>query len=165
MLTQNRLKELLHYDPETGIFTWIKPNANRIKAGSAAGHLDSVGYLRLTIDYKSERLHRLACLYMTGRLPPVHADHINGIKTDNRWINLRSVSKEINAKNKCIRSDNNSGVTGVYWRRDRNKWAVQVRVNRKTKTIGSFSSFDDAVIARKTAEEECGYHKNHGRPA
>ena len=82
-LTQERLKELLHYDPETGYFTWkISPN-NAVKVGSVAG-TSMNNYIRIIIDHKAYLAHRLAFLYMEGYFPEHEVDHINRIRDDNR---------------------------------------------------------------------------------
>ena len=89
MITQERLKELLHYDPETGVFTWKVDKGTRARAGQEAGCLNGVsGYIDISIDKKLEKAHRLSFLYMDGSMPPEHTDHINGIRNDNRPQNL-----------------------------------------------------------------------------
>lgn len=90
-------------------------------------------------------------------------DHINGLKSDNRIVNLRNVSQSINTKN-CKKSSNNtSGVNGVYWNRVVNKWEASMMVDYKKIVIGYFSNFEDAKEARNTSDIENGFYANHGK--
>lgn len=100
MITQKELKEILHYDPETGIWTWLVSNSKRVRVGDKAGYLCTHnGYWRIKINGKRYRSNRLAFLYMTGKWPNV-ADHENRIRNDNRWKNLRDLDSSGNNKNK-----------------------------------------------------------------
>ncbi|HBD11552.1 MAG TPA: HNH endonuclease [Porticoccaceae bacterium] len=176
-LTQDRLKESLTYDPLSGVFTWKTRPASHFKAkkyqntwntrysGKQAGAASVNGYLRTSIDGKHYFLHRLAFLYMIGRFPLGHTDHINGDRTDNRWVNLRDISQQENNKNIKLSSVNTSGVTGVYWASGKGKWAAQINDGGKAISLGRFDKFDDACAARKTAEIKYNYHPNHGRSA
>ena len=175
MLTQELLKELIHYDPETGEFTWLERDRRHFKTdrsrniwnttfhGNVAGGDDGSGYLRIGVLCKSYRAHRLAFLYMTGEFPPEHTDHINGIRDDNRWINLRAATSAENCRNARISSNNNSGVHGVSWHKRCSFWVVGIQLNGKSKHIGYFKDKFEAICARKSAEREYGYHINHGR--
>jgi len=162
-LTQKRLKEVLHYDPSTGRFTWIKPTNKRISIGSIAGRLDkSNGYINIGIDGRKYGAHRLAFLYMTGQLPQDQVDHISHNRADNRWRFIRQATNLKNGKNIKLRSDNLSGHLGVNWNKAVKKWVVRISVDRKSIYLGVFCSFFDAVCARKSAELKHGYHENHG---
>ena len=153
-LTQERLKKLLDYDPETGEFTWIKPPKNRsYLLGTVAGSKFSVGYIYIKIDTHSYRAHRLAWLYMYGAWPNSILDHINGNKTDNRISNLRVVTITSNNLNIAkANKQNKLKVRGVT--KFRNKFRVKVRNNH----IGCFDTIEEAAAAyekaRKTALEE-----------
>ena len=163
MLTQTRLKELLHYDTESGIFTWIKIKvSNQVKVGDKAGSLKSSGYTEISIDGKKYKAHRLAFLYINGRMP-TNIDHINHKCSDNRLINLREVSHQDNCKNRSIRSDNKYGVVGVSWKKQSSKWYAYISNNGKVVHLGYFDEFSEAVNARKNAEVLYKYHKNHGK--
>mgnify|MGYP003632980392 FL=1 len=159
MLTQERLKEVLEYNPDMGVFIWIKPPGKRLKYGEVAEYLDARGYYAIGLDKKQYRAHRLVFLYMTGSFPRNEVDHINHNRADNRWANLRDVSRTENGKNQKLNSRNTSSVCGVDWRKDISKW--RVRINPGI-LIGNFSEFADAVIARKEAEKQHGFHANHG---
>ena len=105
--------------------------------------------------------HRLAFLYMTGSIPK-EVDHINHVKPDNRWKNLRAANRIINGRNRSMHCDNTSGVTGVYWHKKKGKWQAGIRVNDKRIYLGVFKHLEDATAARKTAEARYGFHPNHG---
>ena len=164
MITQERLKELLHYNPGTGTVTNLTNRGRRADVGGRAGSLNSVTrYIIITLDKNREFAHRLAFLYMTGVMPERHTDHINGIRHDNRWCNLRAVTPLINHKNQKRRRHNKSGVNGVCWLKKLDRWQVQIRVNYKAVHIGHFIDFDEAVQARRQADIDHGFHDNHGR--
>lgn len=175
-LTQDRLKELLHYDPETGLFTWLPrgrkcfnsdkshrawnaKNANRI-AGNTAGR----GYCTIRHYAKNYAAHRLAFLYMTGEFPAHEVDHINGSYADNRWCNLRVVTHAENCRNAKRNTLNTSGHTGVSWHKRQRRWCAYIHANGKLNYIGCFTSVELALLARKQAELDFEYHYNHGRP-
>jgi hypothetical protein len=98
-LTADRLRELVHYDPTTGLFTWTKNRAYKALGGTPAGYLNTNGYARITIDGISHAAHRLAWLYVHGRWPEATIDHINRIPHDNRLANLREASQSENNAN------------------------------------------------------------------
>jgi hypothetical protein len=114
MLTIERLKELLHYDPDTGMFTW-RVNKGPFLAGDVAGRTVKTGkYWRVGIDGKRYIASRLAWLYMTGVWPSYDIDHINRDRQDNRFCNLRDVTTSQNCFNTGKRSHNTTGYQGVY---------------------------------------------------
>ena len=163
-LTQEQLKELLHYNPASGAFTWLKTMSNRAAAGNRAGGVSkTAGYHVIKIDGFAYRSHRLAFLYMTASWPSHQLDHINGIKTDNRWCNLRGVTAQDNQKNKRLGRNNTSGFVGVVWCKVKGKWYAQVRTGGKVVYLGYFTDKEDAIVARKAANIKYGYHENHGR--
>jgi hypothetical protein len=146
MKEQLELKKLLHYDHQTGIFTWIKPTARRIKAGDVAGSIDHQGYAKIRINNKLYSAHRLAWLYVYGYVPKI-IDHINRNRADNRIENLREVSVNQNQWNSNIRKDNKSGIKGVSFNTTKNKWVVQCTKNNKKYHGGYFNNIEEAKIA------------------
>jgi hypothetical protein len=164
-LTQERLKELIHYNAHSGDFVWMKTNSNRAVAGENAGTITPYNYIVITIDSVKYFAHRLAFLYTTGRWPSDQIDHINGTRTDNRWSNLREATSRENNKNSGMKKNNKSGISGVYWNKEKNKWCGQVRGGSCGKKIflGYFGDIADACVAVKQARVVHGYHENHGR--
>jgi len=161
-MTQKLLKSLLEYRSETGVFIWKVKSANRIRIGDIAGHKRSDGYITIRIDGKHHQAHRLAWLYEYGVMPD-YIDHLNQNPSDNRVANLRNVEHAVNAKNRCLSSNNTTGYPGVGYDKTRNVWRVRINIDGKRKTIGSFADKADAIACRKQAEQKNGYYKNHGR--
>lgn len=163
MITQERLKEVFNYCPDTGIFTRLTSKNSRAKAGDISGTKTPDGYLVIRIDYKLFQAHRLAWLYVNGCTPPEDIDHINGFRDDNRIKNLRCVSRAENLRNQKTRKGNTSGVMGVYWNKKRKVWSAQISIEGKNTYIGSYPYKFNAICARKSEENNLGYHENHGR--
>ena len=153
-LTQSYLKSILHYDADTGIFTWIQSRTNSIKVGSVAGCIDNKGYRRISIYGVRYQAHRLAFLYVKGRFPPRLMDHINRIRDDNRWANLRHVTVPENALNRSVHSSNTSKVGGVHFLKSDKLWRARIGIGHQRLSLGVFSHFFDAVCARKSAENK-----------
>jgi hypothetical protein len=99
---------------------------------------------------------------MEGAYPPEHVDHINHIKHDNRWCNLRKVSKRENERNRGLQSNNKSGYTGVTWDKGTGKWRVTIQVNGKQVNLGLYHDVEEAARVRKDYAVQYGYHINHG---
>lgn len=135
-----------------------KITRNGARKGAEVGSI-SRGYLRVKFMGKSYMAHRLAFLDMTGRWPSGEVDHIDGVRDNNRWANLRDVDKTLNQRNAKLREDNKTGVPGVYWSKRHGKWRCQIG----NKYLGQFSTLEEAVVVRKQAESDEGYHTNHGR--
>lgn len=164
MITQEYLKTLLKYDPETGLFTWLVSRCNRAKIGGEAGSLNKGhGYREINIDKKRYRAHRLAFLYIEGIIPPHDVDHINHNRDDNSWANLRHASSYDNHRNRTLQSNNSSGFNGVSWVKASKKWTATVKHDGRRICLGLFEALSDAVIARTEAEEMYGFHVNHGQ--
>ena len=152
----NVLRQLLSYDPATGHFIWRdfkRTYAGQARPGAVAGYLGRDGYIMLRVNGRDTRAHRLAFLFMTGKPIPKgkEIDHINGIRRDNHWSNLRLVTRSQNCMNRhTIRSDNKSGQCGVSWLRG--KWQAVITLNGKMLYLGVFAEKQDAIAARKVAE-------------
>ena len=163
MISQKDLKHCLHYNPDTGIFRWkIKPN-KRIYNWSIAGCRRSDGYVVIQLEDTYQLAHRLAFVYMTGKFPKEYTDHIDHVRHNNKWKNLREVSTQENSKNKLKPRNNKSGVVGVHLDKKRNKWRAQIRVLDNQIDLGSFKNKDDAIAAREAANIKYGFHENHGQ--
>ena len=152
LLELARLKEVLDYDQFTGLFTWRLSNSNRKLARSnAGGGVNSHGYMQINIDNLQYKSHRLAWFYMTGEWPD-QIDHMNGIRTDNRFSNLRSVCIQYNNHNqRKAHSNNSTGFLGVV-PKSNGKFVAEIRVNGKKKHIGTFKTAEDASVAYKSAK-------------
>lgn len=161
-LNQKALKKLLSYNPKTGEFVWMDDRNHMAMAGDKAGSLNVNGYVCIFVFNKSYRAHRLAWLYMTGKWPKEQIDHINHIRDDNRWENLREVNSSENQRNRTINRNNTSGITGVYLNKFNNTWRGMICVDCKIITLGSYIDKFEAICARKSAEIKYKYHDNHG---
>ena len=152
-LTQSYLKERLHYDPETGIFTWaVGCKGNR--AGDAAGSLKPSGYRQIMIDGRLYRAHRLAWLYVYGKWPADLIDHINGLRDDNRIVNLREATAAENQQNRTANANNASGFMGVYWHKRDCKWRSHIKIEGRVKHLGCFDTPETASAAYLDAKAE-----------
>ena len=174
-MDQKYLKERLHYDPATGVFTWLPWAANSkhwnaryvgTPAGSTCIGHSRGGYVhfRIRLDKKLYVASRLAWLYMAGVWPAQQVDHINHDSTDTRWANLREVSFSDNMKNRSKPDSNTSGVVGVS-KRSSGSWVAYITHKGRRIHGGDFASFDDAVAKRKELEKTYGFHPNHGATA
>lgn len=147
MLTQQRLKQVISYNPETGVFTWVMPQSRRVKAGSIAGSRTPKGYINIGIDGTRYLAHRLAWLYMHGEFAK-EIDHANGDRGDNRIVNLRSCSRSNNAHNLTKPSHGRtSRHKGVHWAADRQKWATQICLRGERTLVGRYEDEDAAGAA------------------
>ena len=174
-LTQALVREFLRYNPVTGVITWRERDRkwfqtyrsfkswNSKNSGQVAGttHKGSRGktYICIKVDGTTYKAHRLAWLYVTGEFPD-EIDHESGDGTDNRWCNLRDVNRQQNGSNKRLPVNNTSGVCGVSW--SGGKWQSSIKVKQKQIYLGKFLNFFDAICARKSAENNHGFHTNHG---
>lgn len=145
-IKQDRLKELIHYEPSTGVFTWLGDRGGRSFRGKVAGSEKDNGYREITVDGFQYLAHRLAWLYVNGTWPSNDIDHINGDKSDNRIDNLRDVFPYVNLHNTSASSKNNATkLTGVAFAR--NKYRAEIRFKNKRHYIGVFDSPEAASKA------------------
>lgn len=177
-LTKEIVRELLHYAPETGHFTWKERDRNWFHAdqswktwntrysGKRAGTASSymVGYINRQIRLLGQNYyeHRLAWIWMTDEPLPLEIDHINRIGTDNRWKNIRSSSHTKNQHNLSLRIDNTSGITGVSLDKRRNKWMARSWLNGKCRNLGGYEYMEDAAAAVQAFRAAHGFDPMHG---
>ena len=156
-LTAERLREILSYDPITGVFHWLIDASRRVKKGHVAGCKSVEGYLLIGINGRVYRAHRLAWLYVHGRWPSDLLDHRNGIPSDN-WIkNLREATNADNGQNCAVQRNNTSGRPGVCWDIRRGKWRAYIKLDGKLRNLGRFDTIDDAAGAR--AKAKAAFHQ------
>ena len=192
-LTQELLKKYLHYDPDTGIFTWLRRDRSEFNSDKAykKWHDDRLGkeagnkgvkdikvvggkkknygsYKRINFCKFGRQpilYHRLAWLYMTGKWPSHHIDHIDGNRLNNRFDNLRDVPAYINYRNSKLYSNNNSGCSGVTYVKAAKKWRVDVPSGSQYTNviyIGLFAAKEEAILVRKSYEQEMQFTERHG---
>lgn len=161
MLTPEQLKSILHYDPETGKFTWLA-SRGRAPSGAVAGCVNGYGYRVIAIGGKQYREHRLAWLYMTGEWPPEQVDHIHPNRADNRWCNLRKATQTQNNHNARISAASASSAKGVRWVASRCKWLARVMAEgrRYQKYFRTQQEAIDWVSAQRASLH--GEFANHG---
>lgn len=162
-ITYNRLRYLFSYNPDTGKF--IRLNSSH-KSGALrkgeVGCLSSDGYIKIGVDGVLYQAHRLVWLYMTGKMPKAQLDHINQVRNDNRWCNLREATNQENNRNQTKRKTNTSGVTGVWRFKKNGKWCAEIMVDAKKVWLGYYEDKFNAICARKSAEVKYNFHANHG---
>lgn len=147
----------LSYNPCTGLFHSKVSNRD-------VGYLDKNGYVVINIYNQEYRAHKLAMILQGIDLTGLEVDHADGVRDNNKLTNLSAVTKKQNAKNKRLKSTNKTGIHGVGWDKDLEKWRSRISTNKnRYASLGCFSSFFDACCARKSAEVANGYHENHGR--
>lgn len=144
-MTQEELKKILHYDPETGVFTWLVKPSQIVKSGVRAGSFTPRNYRKISIKRKQFLEHRLAWLYVTGENLDTFLDHINGNPSDNRFSNLRKATTFQNSANQGIRSDNKSGHKGICWNKKLCKWGSSIQYNHKQIHLGVFLTIEEAI--------------------
>jgi len=175
------LRQLLSYDPDTGLLMWLRRPVEMFASGGRLPTLSAAtwnskfadktaftaknanGYHVGIVFYQLIFAHRAIWAMSHGAWPDQYIDHINGVRTDNRIANLRSVTRQENMRNAARPKRNTSGVIGVYLDKTCGKWIASIKVDSRQIHLGRFASFNDAVVARKAAEVEWGFHANHGR--
>ena len=146
ILTQARLKELLRYDPATGLFTWLQ-NKGTQRKNAIAGSRHTTGYINISIDSKLHRAHRLVWLYEYGCFPDGEIDHINRVPFDNRRVNIQVATRNQNTQNTGLQCNNVSGHRGIGWNKQQQKWRARICIDGKNTYLGRFDTFEDAVSA------------------
>lgn len=148
-LTRERLKEILSYDPATGVFSCNKVRHQSHKIGDELGYDVGKGYLRIKVDGHQYPAHRLAWFYMTGEWPAEVIDHIDLDRSNNRWGNLRAATNCENLRNRPKNKNNTSGQKGVFWNKKDQKWVVKIGLNGTRHYLGTFDDFDKAVMVHQ----------------
>lgn len=180
-IPQEDLRELLHYNPVTGVLTW-KPRKlkychsessqrawNTNNAGKRAGRVktNEKGYQRRVVGLfgTSYLEHRVIWAYMKGYPIPEHVDHENRNATDNSWSNIRASNASMNGKNASMTPLNRSGVSGVCWSKNAGKWHAQCKLNGKMHFLGYFLEDDLDIAAMEVLEfrADNGFDPNHAR--
>lgn len=165
-LTQERLKELILYNPDTGKFTW-RVNTGSVVTGGNAGCKRPDGYIMIRVDGELYYAHRLANLYIEGSFPDNMIGHLRGDRSDNRWDSLSNVTNQENCKDQKLKTTNKSGICGVYlgkpYRDGSEKWQAQIKVDGKSTHLYKGPSFDEACRLRKEAEIKYKFHEDHGK--
>lgn len=152
VLTAERLRSILYYDPETGIFSCRTQRGPR-GAGDILGAINDCGYVVMEIDHRRYLGHRLAFLYQTGAWPKETVDHINGQRADNRWMNLRDVPHRTNIENfRKIRRSTQSGLLGAHKKGAR--WRSGITVDGKQVNLGTFDTAQQAHEAYLSAKRQ-----------
>lgn len=155
-----RLREVLDYQPETGVFLWKARTAITNRVGEVAGTVDSRGYIRIGVDRHIYKAHRLAWLFVHGCLPDGEIDHINGVKSDNRIANLRDVSRMTNQQNQRASLSRQIGRhIGVTPHPATGKWRARIWHQGKNLSLGLHATQEDAhkayLKAKRQLHEGC----------
>ena len=150
-MTREELHKSLVYHYNTGDWYWISDNSNNVKKGDEAGRIDSKGYRVIGINGKQYKAHRLAFLYMTGKMPPEEVDHINGVRDDNRWFNLRTATSTQNKLNPQGPIRSNTGIRGVS--KTQNGYRIALGGHKSA----SRANLNDAIKIRNEYERSAGW--------
>ena len=167
MIDQEILLNTCHYNPSTGVFKRVMKRSwmgNWYACDSVPKSITGYGYLQMNFEGRPYVVHRLIFLYVTGEFPKEDVDHINGDRLDNRFENLRLVSRQDNLRNQGLRNDNTSGHMGVSHDKSRGLFHAYIGVGKgKRRSLGYHSTVEKAVEVRSLAEKELEYHNNHGK--
>lgn len=137
---------------------------NKYCAGNFAdGVIDSYGYRIVSLNNIKLKAHHAVWAIHFGLEPKGNIDHIDGDPANNKIENLREVDQQTNCMNRAIQSNNKSGATGVRWHKKSSKWCASIKKDGVSTHIGLFTKIEDAIMARKKAEFNFGFHENHGR--
>lgn len=152
-VTYLRLREVLQYDPDTGVFVWLVSTSNRVKVGAVAGRIRSDGSVRIGFDGRLYLAHRLAWFSVHGCWPSAELDHLNRNPEDNRLCNLREATKTQNMWNTKRRCDNSTGFKGVIWSKQKRKFQARITINGEPRHLGFFDDPSRAHAAYVSAAQ------------
>ena len=160
ILTRDRLCEVLDVNTETGIFTWKNSMGGKALKGQIAGAKTACGYIAIRIDKKDYLAHRLMWLYVYGAIPVLQIDHIDRVRNNNKAINLRLATQKQNSENIFRSKTNTSGFRGVRkeLRLKSKPWSATITHNYKQKHLGYYATIEEAIEARKIAEDKYFTH-------
>ncbi len=162
-LTQDRLKSLISYDPNTGRMEWIVHKTARVWPGMEVRGHSVRGYRRVQIDGHRYKAHDIAWLYMTGSFPADIVDHRDNNPDNLRWANLREATQQQNCHNTSQRRNNTSGFKGVNFHKRSGKWHARVGLNYRRIFVGEFATAEEAdAAARSVRAGVHGEFANHG---
>ena len=155
MITHEDLLAALNYDPLTGVFTWRSPGRRRV-VGRTVGSWDMHGYLTVRLAKRSYKLHRLAWFYVTGSWPKNDIDHINGVRHDNRYSNLRDVPRKTNLENRAtiVGLPTKTGLMGAYYDKRRNNYYARISHGNKNINLGCYETALEAHQSYLKAKSE-----------
>lgn len=175
------IRQLLRYEPETGKLFWLPRGPEWFNGGGNGGARAAAnawnaryaekeaitakngnGYLAGLVLSQRLPAHRIIWALVFEEWPKSSIDHIDHDRTNNRIGNLRAATVADNARNLTRRSDNSTGVTGVFWNKKSQRWTANIRVDGKLIHLGYFPSVDAAANARAAANIRYGFHHNHG---
>jgi hypothetical protein len=152
ILTQERLRFLLDYAPDTGTFRWAHPTSNRVQTNAVCACQDKHGYIVIRLDGKLYKAHQLAWLYTHGVFAK-ELDHINQIRNDNRIENLRAASRSMQMHNAGMLKNNTSGAKGVSYHTASKKWHARIWVDGKCRSVGYFDTVEKAQKERNAVHD------------
>lgn len=177
-VTREVVLEFFDYEPQTGLLIWRERDRqwfpcdrswrtwNTKNAGKRAGAVrtNRYGYSKREVSVfgRTYGEHQIIWLYATEEPLPPEIDHKNRDATDNRWINLRSSTRQKNSCNQSRRTDNTSGLAGVTWNKQTSKWLAQCWFDRKPHYLGRFASLDEAKNAVLAFRVSVGFEPGHG---
>lgn len=155
IVTQDKVKQVLDYNPATGEFTWKVATSNRVKPGEVAGRLcKTLGYILIGIKSKTHLAHRLAWLYTYGEWPKQQVDHVDGNRSNNAIANLRDVSNRQNSSNRKCHRDGR--LVGAVYYKANDKWGSKIVKDDKQHYLGLFDTEWEAhQMYRLTLEISC----------
>lgn len=159
---REELLEVFNYDKKTGKLFYKETKSGR--SSKEAVSKDVEGYLRVCLNYKTYRLHRIIYKMVHGDFDEsLQIDHVDGNVSNNRIKNLKAKTTSGNAKNQKTPKDNKTGQIGVCYRKSTKRYRVSISVDKKQKELGTFKTLEEAIKVRKESEKQYGYHENHGR--
>lgn len=166
VISQEYLKDIIKYCPDSGDFTWIKKISKKITIGQKAGTIKlfhtGKTYLIIIINGYQYRAHRLAWLYIYGSFPKDTIDHEDGNGLNNKISNLKDKDFSENCKNMRLFSNNKTGVCGVFYEKAYDRFVSYININKSKKYLYRGVDFFEACCARKSANNKYSYHESHG---